>query len=590
MANNKEYSSDQTGKNSRGNLPFPHDKKRGFLMLRVSDRKQASKYGPDAQRTEAYQGAKECPIPLELCAEREAFWVETASGWNRKQFNNEMTKRLEEFRRGEWDVLVFPRVDRETRFLAGSFEVLNQLLKAGVPIYFAKHRLLLRQGDSEAFDTYFDLVRDARAYIKVLKANTGGGRLQAMEAGRIPSGWGPKGLTGYDWKDGHFIKNNVSPAVEFMLRQYLEGYSESAIMFQLKKQGFLTKAGRLFAQSTVSKVLHHARWYAGVITWKGKEFRELIEPLINEDEAERIIARLSRNTTWRTAYGRAHWWTGRVFCGLCQRRVSISKSHGCRCNGRDYRLPDPCIAPCLGFDAFQRAVSDALRLTLSHPRAIFEHICEQTESQQREMAFMAAELKDKTERLTETKHRLKRLSRQHELGVIDDAELMERSSRAIRDARDMEARVRELEDILNAPAPWDLEKAGGLVKDFQEAFHLSEGTPEARFISTATAIATKWVADLGMPGSIPCEDTWQRLTEKLNLRMLVYPPDQTELAGQPIKATLRITGEFVPGTTSHINSAGLEAATVSTPSSWHEQQKHRVTYGGLHCVLYQSQD
>ena len=37
----------------------------------------------------------------------------TASGWNRKQFNNEMTKRLEEFRRGEWDVLVFPRVEGE---------------------------------------------------------------------------------------------------------------------------------------------------------------------------------------------------------------------------------------------------------------------------------------------------------------------------------------------------------------------------------------------------------------------------------------------------------------------------------------------
>ena len=192
---------------------------------------------PDAQRAEAYQGAKESPIPLELSRDREAFWVETASGWNRKQFNNEMTKRLEEFHRGEWDVLVFPRVDRETRFLAGSFEELNRLLKADVPIYFAKHRLLLRQGDSEAFDTYLEHVRDARAYIKVLKANTGGGRAQAMEAGHIPSGWGPKGLTGYDWKDGRFVKNTVSPAVEFMLRQYLEGYSESAIMIQLKKRG-----------------------------------------------------------------------------------------------------------------------------------------------------------------------------------------------------------------------------------------------------------------------------------------------------------------------------------------------------------------
>jgi len=396
-------------------------------------------YGPDAQRAEAYQGAKECQIPLEISRDREAFWVETASGWNRKHFNSEMAKRLEEFRRGQWDVLVFPRVDRETRFLAGSFEELNHLLKAGIPIYFAKHRLLLRQGDSEAFDAYLEHVRDARAYIKVLKSNIGGGRIQAMEAGRIPSGWGPKGLTGYDWKDGCFVKNTVGPAVEFMLRQYLEGYSESAIMLQLKKQGFVTRDGRPFAQSTVSKVLHHAHWYAGVITWKGREFRGLIESMITKEEAERILARLSRNTTFRTAFGRAHWWTGRVGCGLCHRRVSISKSHGCRCNGRDYRIPDPCNAPCFGFDAFQKTVSDALRITLSHPQAIFEQICQQIESRQREMAFLDSELKEKRERLTEINHRLKRLSHQHELGIISDAQLLERSSGVTRDAKEMQA-------------------------------------------------------------------------------------------------------------------------------------------------------
>ena len=264
---------------------IPKVRRHAFLMLRVSGRKQAGKYGPDAQRAEAYEGAKECPIPIEFSHDREAFWVETASGWNRKQFTVEMTKRLDEFRRGEWDVLVFPRVDRETRFLAGSFDALNQLLRAGVLIYFAKHHLLLREGDSEAFDTYFDLVKEARTYIKVLKANTEGGKLQAMAAGRIPSGFGAKGLTGYDWSNGRFVKNSVAPAVDFMLHRYLEGYSESSIMPELKKRSFVTKAGKFFSQSTVSKVLHHARWYAGFITYKGKEFSGLIEPMITEDDA-----------------------------------------------------------------------------------------------------------------------------------------------------------------------------------------------------------------------------------------------------------------------------------------------------------------
>ncbi len=39
----------------------PGKKKRAFLMLRVSDRKQANKYGPAAQRAEAYEGGQGVP-------------------------------------------------------------------------------------------------------------------------------------------------------------------------------------------------------------------------------------------------------------------------------------------------------------------------------------------------------------------------------------------------------------------------------------------------------------------------------------------------------------------------------------------------
>jgi len=552
----------------------PGKKKRAFLMLRVSDRKQANKYGPAAQRAEAYEGGKECLIPLDFSPDREAFWTETASSWNRKQFNIEMAKRLEEFHRREWDVLVFPRVDRETRFLAGSFEALSQMLRASIPIFFAKHNLLLRQGDSEAFDTYFDLVKDARAYIKVLKTNTAGGRAQAMLAGRIPTGWGPKGLTGYDWKDGRFVKNKVTPAVVYMLRRYLEGYSESSIMFQLKREGYLTKAERPFAQSTVSKVLHHARWYAGFIKYKDKEFAGLIEPIITEEEAERIEERLSRNTTWRTAYGRAHWWTGRVFCGICQRRVSISKSHGCRCNGRDSRIPEPCAAPCLGFEAFQMALSDSLRLTLSHPEVMFEQICEQVDGWEKEKSFLASELSDKREKLATIDSRLERLSRQHEMGILDEVQLVERTSEIARDRKGMQGRIRELEDILSSPDPWKLGRDDGLVNECLDAFKLQEGSSERNFMSAVTTIVADWVGDLGTPGEIPEEETWQRISERSNLRVSVYPPDEEEIDGQPLKATLRITGEFSPNAGVELVGAGIQAATASTRSLPRARRRH----------------
>ena len=77
--NSEEHQEEYRGKGEGvvgpGNSYHSGGKKRAFLMLRVSDKKQATKYGPDAQRMEAYQGAKDCPIPLELSRGREAFWV-----------------------------------------------------------------------------------------------------------------------------------------------------------------------------------------------------------------------------------------------------------------------------------------------------------------------------------------------------------------------------------------------------------------------------------------------------------------------------------------------------------------------------------
>ena len=75
------------------------------------------------------------------------------------------------------------------------------------------------------------------------------------------------------------------------------------------------------------------------------------------------------------------------------------------------------------------------------------------------MTFLTSELKEKRERLTEIERRLERLSHQHEMGIINDAQLLERSSGVARDAKEMRARVRELEEILSAPARLSLETA-----------------------------------------------------------------------------------------------------------------------------------
>jgi len=198
---------------------------------------------------------------------------------------------------------------------------------------------------------------------------------------------------------------------------------------------------------------------------------------------------------------------------------------------------------------------------------MFEQICEQMDGWEKETAFLASELRDKKERLAKIDHRLERLSRQHEIGILDEVQLLERTSEIARDRKEMQVRVRELENILSSPAPWNMGRDDSLVRECLDAFDLHEGSPECNFMSAVTTIAAKWVDDLGIPGTLPQEGTWQRIAEKLNLRMSVYPPEENDIAGQRLKATLRITGEFSPGSGTQVVGAGIQAATASTLSS-----------------------
>lgn len=248
--------------------------------------------------------------------------------------------------------------------------------------------------------------------------------------------------------------------------------------------------------------------------------------------------------------------------------------HGWDGNGRNYRLPESGPAPALGFKAFLEAVTEALRLTLSHPETIFEQISQQLESREREVAFLAVEFKEKNEKLSEMNRRLERLSRQHEMGILNDVELLARSSEVAQESQEMPERVHELERLLSAPAPWRLDGIASLVEEFRSAFHLPESSPASWLISAATAIAARWVDDLGMPGTSPPEKIWHRLAGRLNLRILIYPPQEAEVGGRPVKATLRIVGEFPPGATTQVVGADARAATATTLSSSRGQQRH----------------
>jgi hypothetical protein len=102
--------------------------KKTFTIIRVSQEDQLKGYGPDVQWFEDVQPN----APLLGLEVDEAFGCviqEPATSWERRKFETVVREALNLYKLGRIEALLFPRVDRETRFLFGSFPCLRRLCR-----------------------------------------------------------------------------------------------------------------------------------------------------------------------------------------------------------------------------------------------------------------------------------------------------------------------------------------------------------------------------------------------------------------------------------------------------------------------------
>ena len=153
--------------------------KKAIAIIRCSSKPQLEKYGPGSQLTDIKESLDYFPNGhTELYQTIEL--QEPASGWNRKKWEKAMDYCIGCYRQGKAQVVIFPRVDRETRFLAGSFPKLLEVIKSGMLVYFAEEHLLLEPNDPDSFEEYQREALEAQAYIRVLRRNLMKGKRQSI--------------------------------------------------------------------------------------------------------------------------------------------------------------------------------------------------------------------------------------------------------------------------------------------------------------------------------------------------------------------------------------------------------------------------
>ena len=159
-----------------------------FTIIRVSAQDQLHGYGPDIQwEKDVLLSASS--LGLEPSIQYRRVIQERATDWDRELFERAVREGLALYQKGEVEAMLFPRVDRETRFVFGSFPLLAEVVRQGMPVFFARDKLRLDPMDPESVERYFNKAIQAQAYVATMRENTMTAiRMRAEKDHRMPTG------------------------------------------------------------------------------------------------------------------------------------------------------------------------------------------------------------------------------------------------------------------------------------------------------------------------------------------------------------------------------------------------------------------
>ena len=192
---------------------------------------------------------------------------------------------------------------------------------------------------------------------------------------------------GYDYKDGQLIVNEYEKMiVQRVFKEYLGGSNAFRIAKQLNDDG-LSARGNYWSQHVVQKILSH-KIYIGYVTFKGKEYKGIHDPIIDEKDflavQEMVKIRSEQFVNFQRREGKATSYLGGMcYCGKCGSKIWKRKfGHGnsivahYACSARNYNTeydrPRPhCDNKAWRMDDLDNAVFNEIRkLALDPDRTI----------------------------------------------------------------------------------------------------------------------------------------------------------------------------------------------------------------------------
>jgi len=473
------------GQSTKGTEPTCKKVKRALSIIRVSDPSQRYGYGPDSQwEDDILENAPALGLYVSEELRREI--QEPASGWDRVKFTEVIEEAIALYDRGEIEAVIFPRIDRETRFVFSSMPLLTNMLRAGIEVYFAREQLHLDPKDPEAVSTYLNKVGQSQAYIETMKINLMlGRRKRARKRGLLPTGG--VGLYPYIYHretgkrsidlDSYGV---IRKMVDWVL---IERISLNEVCRRLMAEEIpAPRGGRKWSRATVGRILTNE-------TLTGKTFAnkmEATEPrkkikkggyaktarrllprdkwillpddttpqVITPEEFEAIQRQLARNRELSPRNQKfSYLLRGHVYCQQCRRKYYGVPERGkryYRCSGRSSVLAfgNPCHNRGVNADELEEQVWHIVISDILEPGAVVESYRKGggDDIQLQQWQQQLADCKTMLMQLDTAESRLIRL---FEFTPMTDSKFKEENDRIQKRYGETETRMAEIEALIS---------------------------------------------------------------------------------------------------------------------------------------------
>ncbi len=421
--------------------------KPAFTIIRVSGQDQLNHYGPSTQWTEDVIPAAPL-LGLEVSEKYRRVIQEPATGWDRPIFESCIREALFLYHRGEIQALLFPRQDRESRFIYGSFPLLVEVVRSGMPVYFAREKFALDPNDPDSTERYLNKAVQSQAYVETMRTNTIRGKKARAQSGKLPCGL--YCLYGYTYsKDtGKCTINEQEAVIVRKIFNYAakDRLSIREIVRRLNNDGVPTPKGNvLWARSTIARILKNPEYAGKCYTYKtasirkGKrnpldarqwiELPDAIPPIISQEIYQQAQKQINENH-YAGPITRKHDYLlkGLIYCGICGNRyhgIPLHDKRYYRCSSHSMVGIEYCRNKIYKADDLEADVWNYLSENIHKPEQMINEIEKRIEPETR-MLKIQAEKDIKEERVKKLKEGIERLVKL--CASIDNVDIQEVSS------------------------------------------------------------------------------------------------------------------------------------------------------------------